>query len=44
MQLEADSGAPNAKPGLQVFYGSLHDILSFPCEVTSSYFTDFNPD
>lgn len=23
----------DAAPGLQVYYGSLHDILSFPCEV-----------
>lgn len=23
----------DASPGLQVYYGSLHDILSFPCEV-----------
>ncbi|KAI0087016.1 histone deacetylase domain-containing protein [Irpex rosettiformis] len=31
-QLEQSSGAPPGKPGLQVFYGSTHDILSYPCE------------
>ncbi|RDX53444.1 Arginase/deacetylase [Lentinus brumalis] len=31
-QLEAESGAPAGKPGLQVYYGSIHDILSYPCE------------
>ncbi|KAI9443126.1 Arginase/deacetylase [Lactarius indigo] len=30
-KLEADAGAP-VKPSLQVYYGSVHDILSFPCE------------
>lgn len=29
-----DSKEPaESKPGLQIFYGSLHDILSYPCEV-----------
>ncbi|RPD62553.1 Arginase/deacetylase [Lentinus tigrinus ALCF2SS1-7] len=31
-QLEAESGALAGKPGLQVYYGSIHDILSYPCE------------
>lgn len=31
-KLEADAGA-SVKPSLQVYYGSVHDILSFPCEV-----------
>ncbi|KAI0344381.1 Arginase/deacetylase [Trametopsis cervina] len=31
-RLEQSYGAPATKPGLQVFYGSLHDILSYPCE------------
>ena len=31
-RLEAEAGAPFV-PGLQVYYGSVHDILSFPCEV-----------
>lgn len=31
-RLEAESGAPSDKPGLQVYYGSIHDILSYPCE------------
>ncbi|KAG7087899.1 hypothetical protein E1B28_011946 [Marasmius oreades] len=32
--LEAESGpdAPPTKPGMKVYYGSIHDILSFPCE------------
>ncbi|KAI9510610.1 Arginase/deacetylase [Russula earlei] len=30
-RLAAEVGAP-PKPGLQVYYGSVHDILSFPCE------------
>jgi hypothetical protein len=25
---------PSGKQDLQVYYGSLHDVLSFPCEVT----------
>lgn len=35
VKLEESHGAPPQKPGLQVFYGSLHDILSYPCEVRS---------
>ncbi|KAI1790191.1 Arginase/deacetylase [Ganoderma leucocontextum] len=31
-QLEAEAGVPPGKPGLQVYYGSIHDILSYPCE------------
>ncbi len=31
-QLEAEQGAPADKPGLQIYYGSIHDILSYPCE------------
>ncbi|KAG2009625.1 histone deacetylase clr3 [Coprinopsis cinerea AmutBmut pab1-1] len=31
-KLEQEAGAPNVKPGAQVFYGSIHDILSYPCE------------
>ncbi|KAI0826937.1 Arginase/deacetylase [Trametes gibbosa] len=31
-QLEADQGAPAGNPGLQIYYGSIHDILSYPCE------------
>ncbi|PCH39800.1 Arginase/deacetylase [Wolfiporia cocos MD-104 SS10] len=30
--IEEAHGAPPGKPGLQMFYGSLHDILSYPCE------------
>jgi histone deacetylase HOS3 len=30
-RLAAEAGAP-PKPGLHVYYGSVHDILSFPCE------------
>ncbi|RDB14887.1 Histone deacetylase HOS3, partial [Hypsizygus marmoreus] len=31
--LEVEAGAPTPpKPGLQVYYGSVHDILSYPCE------------
>ncbi|TCD62881.1 hypothetical protein EIP91_006265 [Steccherinum ochraceum] len=30
--LEAASGSSSAKPGPQVYYGSIHDVLSFPCE------------
>lgn len=32
-KLEIDHGAPNTELGVQIFYGSLHDILSYPCEV-----------
>ncbi|KAF5377937.1 hypothetical protein D9615_006738 [Tricholomella constricta] len=32
-KLESDAGAPSPeRPGLQVYYGSIHDILSYPCE------------
>ncbi|KAI0754836.1 Arginase/deacetylase [Daedaleopsis nitida] len=31
-RLEVEGGAPSGQPGLQVYYSSLHDILSFPCE------------
>jgi hypothetical protein len=34
-RLEAEARAP-FEPGLQVYYGSVHDILSFPCEVMPS--------
>ncbi|KAI0927007.1 hypothetical protein AcW1_007629 [Taiwanofungus camphoratus] len=30
--LEESHGAPPSKPGLQMYYGSIHDILSYPCE------------
>ncbi|KAH9936423.1 Arginase/deacetylase [Fomitopsis serialis] len=30
--LEQEAGAPLDKPGLQVYYGSIHDVLSYPCE------------
>ncbi|KAG6917291.1 hypothetical protein DXG01_003132 [Tephrocybe rancida] len=32
-KLEVEAGAPPpSKPGLQAYYGSVHDILSYPCE------------
>lgn len=35
-KLEADHGAPPpTQPNLQVYYGSIHDVLSYPCEVSS---------
>ncbi|KAF7364681.1 Histone deacetylase HOS3 [Mycena venus] len=30
--LESEAGAPSSKRGPQVYYGSIHDILSYPCE------------
>ncbi|KAJ6453097.1 Arginase/deacetylase [Mycena sanguinolenta] len=30
--LEFEAGAPVSKSGPQVYYGSIHDILSYPCE------------
>ncbi|KAJ7490690.1 Arginase/deacetylase [Mycena latifolia] len=30
--LETEGGAPPSKKGPQVYYGSIHDILSYPCE------------
>ena len=30
-QLEVEAGAPH-EPGLKMYYGSVHDILSYPCE------------
>ncbi|KAF9465374.1 histone deacetylase complex protein [Collybia nuda] len=30
--LESEGGSPNAKSGPQIYYGSIHDILSYPCE------------
>jgi hypothetical protein len=34
-KLAAEAGAP-PKPGLHLYYGSVHDILSFPCEVKNT--------
>ncbi|KAI0055135.1 histone deacetylase complex protein [Artomyces pyxidatus] len=31
-KLENEAGAPPNKAGLQMYYGSVHDILSYPCE------------
>lgn len=31
--LESEGGAPTQQTGPQVYYGSIHDILSYPCEV-----------
>ncbi|KAI0304494.1 histone deacetylase domain-containing protein [Multifurca ochricompacta] len=42
-KFEADAGAP-MKPGLQVYYGSVHDILSFPCEKYLTAAQDGKPD
>ena len=37
-KLEEEEGVPPpAKPGLQVYYSSIHDILSYPCEVRAQY-------
>ncbi|KAF8157895.1 histone deacetylase domain-containing protein [Crassisporium funariophilum] len=30
--LESEGGAPESKIGPQIYYGSIHDILSYPCE------------
>ncbi|KAK7690176.1 hypothetical protein QCA50_006827 [Cerrena zonata] len=30
--LEVEQGSQSAKPGPQIFYGSIHDVLSYPCE------------
>ncbi|KAF7348121.1 Histone deacetylase HOS3 [Mycena sanguinolenta] len=30
--LESEAGAPVSQTGPQVYYGSIHDILSYPCE------------
>ncbi|TFK27572.1 Arginase/deacetylase [Coprinopsis marcescibilis] len=30
--LEQEAGAPPNEPGAQIYYGSIHDILSYPCE------------
>ncbi|KAK0493350.1 histone deacetylase complex protein [Armillaria luteobubalina] len=30
--LESEGGAPDIKPGPRIYYGSIHDILSYPCE------------
>jgi acetoin utilization deacetylase AcuC-like enzyme len=35
-KLAAEAGAP-PKSSLQVYYGSVHDILSFPCEVARRF-------
>lgn len=34
--LESEGGAPDIKLGPRVYYGSIHDILSYPCEVSFS--------
>ena len=34
-KLDTEGGeTPPATPGMQVYYGSVHDVLSYPCEVT----------
>jgi len=33
--LEGEAEAPTSKVGPKIYYGSLHDILSYPCEVSS---------
>ncbi|KAJ8497114.1 hypothetical protein ONZ45_g12176 [Pleurotus djamor] len=35
--LESEGGAPSTKIGPKVYYGSLHDILSYPSKLTSSF-------
>ncbi|KAF9483589.1 histone deacetylase complex protein [Pholiota conissans] len=30
--LESKGGSPNAVTGPQIYYGSIHDVLSYPCE------------
>ncbi|PPR03751.1 hypothetical protein CVT26_005791 [Gymnopilus dilepis] len=30
--LESEGGGPNQATGPQIYYGSIHDILSYPCE------------
>ncbi|KAF9018619.1 Arginase/deacetylase [Hymenopellis radicata] len=30
--LESEGGAPNVEPGPRIYYGSIHDVLSYPCE------------
>ena len=39
VKLEESHGRPPGKPGLQVYYGSLHDILSYPCEASALHST-----
>ena len=34
--LEQKDGGPPSSPGPQIYYGSTHDVLSYPCEVISS--------
>jgi hypothetical protein len=33
--LETEGGTPTSKIGPKVYYGSVHDILSYPCEVSA---------
>lgn len=37
VKLEESYDTSPGKPGLQVFYGSIHDILSYPCEVRKKF-------
>ncbi len=30
--MESEAGASNSQTGPKIYYGSLHDILSYPCE------------
>ena len=34
LESEASENPNPPTPGLQIFYGSLHDVLSYPCEVS----------
>jgi len=33
LETETEAGSPPSKPGPKFYYGSIHDILSYPCEV-----------
>ena len=33
LETETEAGSPPPKPGPRIYYGSIHDILSYPCEV-----------
>lgn len=40
LESEASENPNPPRPGPQIFYGSLHDILSYPCEVSTVPFNN----
>jgi hypothetical protein len=42
INLEDEASESSSRSSLRVFYGSMHDILSYPCEVCRLTLTDIS--